>query len=86
MLRRAIAAYASRLEEQARHHARFASVLRAIAHRLRQILEDHPLQTMFTEYGAMGEDGTIRPIVTLNGDHQGKKLYSRKVTGWEEVK
>jgi hypothetical protein len=88
MLRKAISAYANQLDDQAKRHVRFASVLRSVAHRLRHILADHPAQTTHAEYGCLGDDGEIHHLDTVAEFNvgPGMKLYKRKVTEWKEIR
>lgn len=86
-LRKAIARYADRLDQQARHHEGFAVILTAVAHRLRTILDNNPAPFMHKELGVM-VDGKFVPLDLLGDDTPTANgpVYERWVTAWKATK
>lgn len=79
MLRKALRRYANQLDRWADSHPAYASVLRAVAHRLRHILRDTP--RTHTEYG----QSIYGEIVTVETPEPGEPIYTREVTEWRRL-
>lgn len=83
----AIARYAADLEARADHSGLFASVLRATAHRLRHLLADYPKPHVTVQYGVrVGREIHSLDTMAAAEKLKGRKLYTREVTRWQEVK
>jgi hypothetical protein len=85
-LRNAIARYAAWLDSRAQRHRLFATILTAVAHRLRHILDNTEDAEQETQY-AVHEDGSYQLINSIDGWVAGTKICTRTATytAWKEI-